>query len=100
MCKIFDDISVVSGVKSCLQFRSTNGSFKVVYNTITIYGALKLCTLRLRVSNIWLLCLLQIIFMRICRRPFPNGVRYVLRDVFNHNDAENMRHENAYGSIQ
>ena len=45
--------------------------------------------------------LLQIIFLRICRRPFPNSVRYIIRAVFNHSDAEtNTRHENGHGSIR
>ena len=49
--------------------------------------------------------LLEIIFNRICRRPFPNSVRYIyiyiIRDVFNQNDAEtNTRHANGHGSIR
>jgi len=35
-------------VKSRLQFRLMNGNLTVVYNTVTVYSALKFCALRLR----------------------------------------------------
>jgi len=49
-------IAKITVGKSCLQFRSMDANFTVVYNTLTVYGVLKFCVLRLRFSNIWLLC--------------------------------------------